>query len=435
MRARLGVAAVLSVLTLTCRKPPPPEHPADAAPAPVTIAPALALPDGGTEYIRLGRPIGAAHAMSDVTVVAGFVTARRAITATAIGTGGKAVWTRDIITDVGWTPGATVTVMPAKGGVAVVFHGMQGDAEVTVAELVTDGGQLEGDPFPIGAASCVTDSELAWMQQAHDGSWSIERRSFGAAPPSTPLTLAEGRDPTLVCGTRRLFALGDGEVDVMLNLVVDDKLRPAQAVLRDSEFRGDDERGHELYAVGDILGIVRLGESGKVVTREVEGGRLPPWRTLRTRLTLADDVELVDGNQASAIVAFTREAGGDAGGAGALDAVLWERKGPREAEVEVAPNDPSHVRGPFFSGAVPGGVVLAWPERPAHAEEGAAAIDGLAYRVVSLEGAGEPKRIVRALDDVVDAGCDEARCYAVALLHHPGDDGGEPEAIEVLAYP
>jgi hypothetical protein len=59
----------------------------------------------------------------------------------------------------------------------------------------------------------------------------------------------------------------------------------------------------------------------------------------------------------------------------------------------------------------------------------------MAYRVVSGETVGELKRVALAADELVDAGCDDARCYAVALERKAGEDGGQPEVAEVVAYP
>ena len=79
--------------------------------------------------------------------------------------------------------------------------------------------------------------------------------------------------------------------------------------------------------------------------------------------------------------------------------------------------------------------MVAWAERSVGNDAGEAPIDGLAYRVVSMDTPGELVRIARAADELVDAGCDEVHCYAVALARATGEDGGQPEVAEVLRYP
>ncbi len=59
----------------------------------------------------------------------------------------------------------------------------------------------------------------------------------------------------------------------------------------------------------------------------------------------------------------------------------------------------------------------------------------MGYVLIAGDAPGELHRIARPADDIVDAGCDDARCYAVALVRGAAEDGTSPEAVTVLAYP
>jgi len=59
----------------------------------------------------------------------------------------------------------------------------------------------------------------------------------------------------------------------------------------------------------------------------------------------------------------------------------------------------------------------------------------MAYRVVSVDAVGDLHRLEQPADELVDAGCDDAHCYAVRARAAAGEDGGQPEVAAVLAYP
>ena len=77
--------------------------------------------------------------------------------------------------------------------------------------------------------------------------------------------------------------------------------------------------------------------------------------------------------------------------------------------------------------------MVAWAERASRPEKSSAPVTGLAYR--ALEEGATTVRIAQTADAIADAGCDESRCYAVALVREPGSDGMKPEAMKILAYP
>jgi hypothetical protein len=424
------VVAILAVAGCHSSKPRPSPVEASAAPGSV-LAHA-----GPVAAARFSRPIAAIRAPSGVTLIAGLVVPTGVIAVTAIGPDGATRWTHDAVTGVSWSANATLNVFPARGGAVVVWRGLRGGQQGTVAAEVALDGRVDAAPYPVGAAACATDTELAWVDHGSKGTWLVKTRAFGGPASATALTLPEDRDPALLCGAKSVFALGDGDDDVTLQTVTGTAHGASVRVVQDSDFRGDEERGHEAYAVGDVLGLVRFGLSGSVAAREVVDLHPTPWRRFGRKLTESDDVALVDADAHLAVVAFTHVlgSGGDEAGT-TVEAFAWERSGSREASYRLAPVDAAHARGPFWSGAVPGGIVVGWVERSAREEAGSAPSVGMAYRVVSLDGLGEIHRVERSADELVDAGCDDAHCYAVALARAAGEDGGQPEVAAVLAYP
>jgi hypothetical protein len=424
-------AALLAVfVTAACHSTRSPSVATDAGPNTATVV----SHSGPVAPARFSRPIAAVRLPGAVTLIAGLIVPSGAIAVTALGSDGSTRWTHDLITGVLWSANATLSIFPSPTGAVVVWRGLRGGQEATVASDVSLEGKVMGDPYAVGAAACATNAELAWIDHGPKGTWLVKTRAFGAPLSTVGLTLPEDRDPAMLCGAHSVFALGNGDDDVTVS-VLPSRAAPLR-VLTDSEFHGDEERGHEAYAVGDVLGIVRFGLAGSVAAREVVGQRPSAWRRFGRKLVEGDDVVLVDADARTAVVAFTHDPGAGSDDTGStVEALAWERSGTRDASYHLAPADAAHARGPFWSGAVPGGVVVGWAERGSRADGGQAPIVGMVYRVVSIDGLGEPRRIDRPADDLVDAGCDDARCYAVALARSAGEDGGQPEVAAVLAYP
>ena len=406
-----------------------------AAPGASASAPAAPSSAPREGPARFSRPIAAAHAPGGGTFVAGLVVPRGAVAVTALAADGTTRWTRDVISGVTWSANATLNVLASKTGAVVVWRGPRGGQEPTLGAKVDNDGKVDGEPFPVGAAACATEGDLAWIDRGSRGLWLVRTQPFASASPVLALTLPEDRDPSLLCGLHRVFALADGEDDVLLSAWGAGARTTPVKIVQDTDFRGDEERGHEVYAAGDAIGVVRIGLAGSVASREMAADRPSPWRRFGRKLTDKDDVTLVDADAHTALLVFTRDASTDVQAASSVEALAWERGGTRDASYTLAAPDASRVRGPFWSGAVKGGVVVGWAERSARLDPGGAPILGLAYRVVSIDALGEPQRIDRPADELVDASCDDTRCYAVALARAPGEDGGQPEVAQVLAYP
>ena len=101
--------------------------------------------------------------------------------------------------------------------------------------------------------------------------------------------------------------------------------------------------------------------------------------------------------------------------------------------LQIAPSACDRDVGPFWTNLLRGSLAVAWAERASRPEKTSAPITGLALRLLA-EGA-TTGRVAQMADAIADAGCDAARCYAVALVREPGGDGMKPEAMKALAYP
>ena len=75
----------------------------------------------------------------------------------------------------------------------------------------------------------------------------------------------------------------------------------------------------------------------------------------------------------------------------------------------------------------------AWVEAGSRGEGDGAPIAGLAFAPAAENAAAV--HLKAPADAIVDAGCDKAACYAVALARTPGTDGMAPGALRVLKYP
>ncbi len=402
---------------------------------------------------RFSRPIAATRMGDGSTVVAGLAVPTSSIIATRVLADGTIAWSKSVLDGVAWTTGADLRALPAPQGAAIVWRGQRAGKNVTQMVRVGAGGDARGTAVDVGPAACATDDALAWLEHGTHGTTKVRALAWSSSVAADVLTLAADRDPELVCGAHRLFALGGGEDDVTVTVAQGLDAGPAAPIIRDRDFASDEEREHDAYTVGDSLGIVRMGDSGALAIREVVSGPPSAWRSLGTKISPDDDIVAVDADARSVVVVFTHEQGDACAGASALavKAVRASRvaaDGSPEAVIELAPPVCDRDPGPFWTGALEGSFVVAWAERghrPRKTEPeaggglGAAPVTGLAYRTLPNDPAGAApssvQRVEMAADDLVSAGCDKAHCYAVALDRPAGSDGMQPETARVVAFP
>ncbi len=369
-------------------------------------------------------------------MVAGLVPSHHAIAVADIGDDGLTRWTVDVLSGVSVGPNVELKVFPAADGAVVVYRGVREGRSFTEAVLVDARGQIPGPAFEAGPAACATDDALAWMGHPSAGAANVLGLGWlavgGRLPPTKLGSVPNERDPALVCGQKTVFALGDGEQDTTLTTsLVPSRAKP---ILRDRDF-ADEEREHDTFVVDDTLGLVRVGQSGSISLRDV-GAEISPWHGLGARLTAADDVVAVDGDSETTTLIFTRDddQGCDGPSAPSVHAIRFAKKTLSEASFDLAPSSCGRELGPFWTGSLGDSFVVAWVERASLRAPGDPPIAALVYRTISSGGLGELRRVARPSDEMVDAGCDKNRCYAVALVR-PAPIDKQPGPVVVMAYP
>jgi hypothetical protein len=388
---------------------------------------------------RFSAPIAAAHATSGGVYVAGLVVPDKAIAVTRIEANGTTSWTRNILDGVAWSGDADVRVFPAGDGALVLWRGPRNGKNAHVIVNVSAKGDVVGAPVDVGAATCATDTEIAWSQSSANGPTAVRVRALAGGDVRDAASIPVEREPILVCGARRIFVFGEGDDDTNLRALDQPKMPPIVA-FRDADFGNDFEREHNEYTVGDDLGIVRVGASGGVAMRELHGTSLSPWRATKMRIPSDDDIVALDADANSAYLFFTRDASsactdGGATSASSVHALRIDRATGVEATLDLAPADCARDVGPFWTGTVASGLTIGWAERVHKVDPTSAPIAGIAFRTIENGVASALKRIARPSDRIVDAGCDATHCYAVALARAPGTDDMLPEVAQVIAYP
>jgi hypothetical protein len=450
-RAHLGLALVIAAIAAsggacTCSKGSEPAS-ADAGEATSAEGGEVAAASSGeARDLDAGRglsaPIAAARGERGEVVVAALDVAARAIRVQRISAKDEILAERTIFDGAGWTSEAELKVMPAEGGVAVVWRGLRAKKPVRQALVLGPDLAPVGDATDVAPASCATRDAL-WYTDGRR----IHSRPWKASPTRTSLP-ADKEGAVLVCGAHRAFGLFDDDdgTSLMTWGGVDGGAAAGvslTSLLKESDFGEDEQRERSEYTVGDDIGVVRLSVAGAVSMREVRGGVPGPLRKLKTTIPRDDDVVAVDASPRAVVIVFTEDVGeacpkGDSAGANAstrVKALRVERATLEESVVELSPGMCGREVGPFFTGAIGDTVSVAWVERVPVAGMSRAPIAGLAHRAVPAAGpAGELARIDQPADALVDAGCDGARCYAVALARHAGMDAMVPGLARVLRY-
>jgi hypothetical protein len=382
------------------------------------------------ELSLLSPPLVATRGRSGAIVLGGVVVSRETVALTALDEHGGARWTVDVLSGVS-SEAAELRAFPSADGIAIVYRGKREGRPVTEAVAVTIDGRLSGPVMEAGALACATDSALAWIAPSKGGSSRVMSVPWGWGPVSDLSVVPPERDPMLVCGTRTIFALGDGERDTTASLLPSATPR-ANIVMRERDF-SDEEREHDTFVVDDVLGLVRVGQSGTVAVRELGSDGVGPWHRSLGRLHEGDDIVAVDGDRDVSIIVFTSDdsSGCDGPGAPSVHALYLSQTPPAERIVDLAPAACGEDVGPFWTGAVGGSFVVGWVERASVRSPGDRPIRGFAFRTMASGALGELRHLSRPANEMVDAGCDKDHCYAVALTT---EEAG-PQRIETFVYP
>jgi hypothetical protein len=420
----------------TCSKAPQPtastENTASSATPSVEAASATtpsAEPGG------LSAPIAASHGDNGDVVVAGLDVPAKSIRVQRINDKDEVVADKTVLPGVSWSTESELKVLAASGGVAVTWRGNRNGKLVRQLVMLDANLAPKGEPASVAAASCATQDALWFTDGAR-----VHTRPWASAP--THSELPKDKDASLVCGAHRAFALldeDDGTSFIALGTAGASPVR----LFDEAQFGDDDQRERPEFTVGDDLGVVRLGISGAVTIREVKSGTVGPLHRLKTSLSRDADVVAVDASSRIIVVVYTEDVSdacpaekGSSGTASTrVKALRIDRTSFEESVVELFPGACGRDVGPFFTAAMGDAVRVAWVERVSVVGKARAPIAGLASRTIPASGAPpELTRLEQPADALVDATCDQARCYAVALARRTGMDAMVPGVARVLRY-
>lgn len=417
----------------------------DGAAAPKATSPTSTIAQPTMESSTgFSAPIGAVHANGGAVLVAGLVPSRSVVSLTRLEATGTTAWAKDVLSGVSWAPHASTTVFAAPDGSSyVLWVGIRGGKTVHEIVSVDATGQTRGDLAEEASPNaCATDEGVAWVAQDDKGSRRVQFRGWRDAKSRVLFGLRGEGDPLFACGTHRVFPFeeGEGVITLLGGSVQTDAGEEAKPVtlLSAATSRGD-LHDHVEYTFGDDFGVVYPESSGTIAFRELRGENLGPWLRLARRL--GDDASLVaaDADATTLHVLVTRDSGEtcpDGTGKTKLTSLRSLRAGGGDAEITLALLPCGGEGGPFWTGFVNGAFVVGWTERATSRKDtGAAPIVGLAYVTVDGEKPSEVRRIAAPGDALVEAGCDKAGCYAVALTRPAGTDGMAAGVARVLKYP
>jgi hypothetical protein len=427
-----------------CRRSSPGAAIADAAPTPV-VADAANAAASASEAI-FSAPIAGARVAAGDVIAAGLVVATRTITAKRIDAGGKAVWTRAIVPDVSWSADAELHAWPIAAGAAIVWRGPTGKKSGHVVVVLGADGHVIDGPMAVGSLVCATSDGLAWSEGATGGTTRVRLRSYGssgAVPPGRSAPDAVGPaltdDFTLSCGDHVAYEAVEGDEGSPTRAYqIGGGGGPAAfATIASASLGADEERDLFPWVEGDALGFVRIASSGEVHAAEVKANGAALLRADAARVAPEDDVVAVDADAQQVVLVTTHDATDQCpngrGGASVHALRLARSGGAAAASLPLAPSACETDVGPFWTNTLGTSLVVGWAERASRADKTSAPITGIAFR--RFQEGSTTGRLAQSADAVADAGCDGARCYAVALVRTAGSDGMKPEEIRVLTYP
>ncbi len=370
-----------------------------------------------TENPSFTRPIAAANVGGGAVIVAGLDVGAKALRVKKLGEHDELLGEKTLLDGLAASAEAELKLVGAGGGAAITWRGQRNGKLERLLVVTRPDLSPMGEPTVVAASTCATKDALYWT----DGKTVSSRAWAGTTPKVSDLP--KDKEAGLVCAAHRAFAVLEEEESTSLL-----PLSPAEAgapptmtLLRDRDFGDDDQRERAEYTVGDDFGVVRLGNAGSFAIRELRAGTLQPMRRLRTTIPHDDDVVAVDASTNALVIVYTHEESDACGTsttvATKVRAVRVDRTSWEESTIDLAPGACGKEIGPFFTSARPDGVMIAWVERTSAVGKPRSPISGLAHVLVPAKGTGSPlARIDEPADEMVDAGCDEKSCYAVALV-------------------
>ena len=438
----VALACATPLAGCTCGSKPPQRSDAmaSASPVPSGIPSAVSLgemSDAASAH-SYSNPIGAARIANGAIVVAGLFASASAILVTGFRPNGAPEWTAEVFRGAVWSADAELRVLPAGDGVAVVWRGAVGDKVARYMTVVGPHGEPRGAAIEVGSALCATADGVAWIDREGLEPVRVRARAWGDTTSRELLQLPAEPMPTLACGDHQVHVIVDGEDDLRVTSVpAGEGGAPAPVVVsRDKDFGDDAEDDHKVFTAGDDVGLVRVAESGIVTVRELSAGSLSPWRKLKTRLAVDDDVIVAaDADATTLLLVYAHDQSDlctSAAVAKSLHLLRIDRKTGAESRSLLAGADCGKETGPFWIASVPRGAV-AWVERAKRSDPNAAPIRALVSRALGAD-AEAASRVEQPSDAIVEAGCDATACYAAALVRDSGADGMAAEPVRILRF-
>lgn len=423
--ARVAALLLAATTSCTCGKAAPPavDEAGSAAAAPA---------EGASPAASLSPPLAAARADRGAVLVAGLSGDGRAVRVLRIGADDRVEAQRDVLSGVEASPDAEVRLAPAGPGAALTWRGKRAGA--MARELVVLGAELapRGEPAPVESAACAT-LDAHWSSSGA----ALASRTWGGQ--ALRIALPSSDDVAVVCAAHRAYALLESEDGTRVAIAPSADAGGAApkvvTVFRDGEPAGE-PREHAEVTVGDDLIVFRLSTDGSIAVREVSASGAGPLRRVAGTIPVDDDLVAADGTGRMLLLVYTEDASDgcptDVATRTRVKALRIDRGALRGEPVELSPGACGREVGPFFTGPVGDGLAVSWVERVPVVGKARAPIAGVGYAVVPPTGAPGPVgRVEQAAAALADAGCDGARCRAIALV---GAEGG-PGAPRVLRYP
>jgi hypothetical protein len=403
---------------------------ADAGPA---VSPIIDAAAAQTSAI-FSAPVAGARVAPGEAIAVGLVVATKSITAVRLDASGHEAWRRTLIEGVTWSQDAELHAWPIAAGAFVVWRGPQAGKGAHMGIVVAPDGHVVDGPFNVGSLVCATDDGAAWSETAAGGT-KVALRTWSAGGAHDEMSAPIADEVTLTCGAHRVVAVVDGDEGTPTRVIA---VGGGPSLdIPPNALGKDEERDLLAWAEGDEVGLVRIAQSGVVTVADIEGGALGPVRGDGARVAPEDDVVAVDADDRSVALVTTHDesdACPDGRGGSSVHLLRIPRREPaKSTSVVLSPAACARDVGPFWSNMLGKSLVVGWTERASRKDKTVAPIVGLAYRV--LEEGAKVVHVPSAADAIADAGCDEARCYAVILAREPGRDGMSPEAIRLVAYP
>lgn len=157
-----------------------------AAPAASSVSPGQAVsasstnappPQGSAEAVFSAPIAGARSGGSDV--VAGLVAASKLVRAVGFSASAtQPAWTTDALTGVTWAPDSNLRAISTAGGPALVWHGPRDGKSTRTLVRLDAHGDPAGAPQDVGAAYCVTDAGIAWIEPRAAGASRVLARGW-----------------------------------------------------------------------------------------------------------------------------------------------------------------------------------------------------------------------------------------------------------------